>query len=301
MANKYIRDAHPTFVIVMVGPSMTPFGIQKDFLCAKCAYYRKYFAGQMAEHGEVNVEYIVELSNTSPEVFGLAQNFMYTGRLSDLAEIPAYDMLIATWRLGHQLEIEGLCEAALEAMNECRRVTQTIPSVPLLVQVWKDTPEGSDIRKLLLTWAAEYIRSSESRNDFSKSLPQELLSDLVVAMSHFNSAPVVQVSNGPPTNGTGRIKNVHYLDADESNDERRNKASKHRHSETDLGLLPSADPKPKVERKPRTMASLPNMKPVKSRKPSGTVNVDFQPTKEQKLNFCADLLLRMLSGPGMLN
>lgn len=275
---------------------MKPFGIQKDFLCAKSAHYRKYFEEHFA--GQERVEYIVELPETSPEVFGLMQNFIFTGRLSDLAEIPEYDVLIAAWKLGNQLEVEGLCDAALEAMNECRRVTHTIPAVPLLIQVWKDTPEGSDIRKLLLTWAAEYIRSSESRNEFSKSLPQELLSDLVVAMSHLNSSPVVQISNGTAINGERQVKNVHYLEADESDDERRGKAPKHRRSESGPGLFHPAESMPKAEHKPRARTSLPNSKPVKNRKTSGISKSDLQPTNEQKLNFCADLLLRMLSGPG---
>jgi hypothetical protein len=201
--------------------------------------------------------------------------------------------------LAHQLDIEGLREAVLEAMNECRRVTHTIPATPLLIQVWNETPEGSDIRKLLLKWAAEYIRSSESRTEFSKSLPQELLSELVVAMSHLNSAPMIQISNGSSADGGSHRKNVHYLDEDDSEAERKEKAPKHHYS--DSGPSMSSEFKPKGERKPRARASLPNVKQVKSRKTSVNVNGGSQLTKENQLIFCGDLLSRMLSGPGKLN
>ncbi|KAK9422410.1 hypothetical protein SUNI508_04766 [Seiridium unicorne] len=285
-------DPHPTFVILLVGPDEKPFGIQKDFLCAKSAYYRNFFSGLNDEA----LEYVVKLPKATEEVFGLAQNFLYTGKLSDTAEHPGYDTLVATWKLANQLDIEGLREEALEAMTEYRRITRTIPATPLLIQVWNDTPEGSDIRQLLLTWAAEYIRSSESRTEFSKSLPQELLSELVVAMSHLNSAPVVQGGDGTVAEVASHRKNVHYLDGEDSEGERREKAPKHRHSDTGPGVL--EEPKPTGDRKPRARTSLPSVKYTKARKASLNANSGPPPSKESQLIFCNDLLTRMLSGPG---
>lgn len=265
-------------------------------MCAKSSHYREYFSGQ----DEEQLENVIKLPEISPEVFGLAQNFLFTGTVfSGSDKLPGYDILIAAWKLGNQLGIEGLCDEAIEAMTEYRRITHHIPATPLLVQVWKDTPEGSSIRKLLLNWAAEYIRSSESRSEFSKSLPQEVLSELVVTMSHLNSAPLIQVNNVTSADGLTQRKNVHYLDAEESDGERKEKAPKHRHSDVGPGRQPQAELKAKPGRKPGPRPSLPNPKPAKSRKTSVNVAADFQATAEQKLNFCADLLTRMLSGPGM--
>ncbi|KAI0132266.1 hypothetical protein BJ170DRAFT_592237 [Xylariales sp. AK1849] len=288
-------DPHPLFAIILVGPDEIPFGIQKDFLCAKSTYYRAHFAGQ----NEQQLENVIKLPKTSPEVFGLAQNFLYTGRVFSNAEtLPGYDVLIATWKLGDELSIEGLCDEALEAMAECRRITHHIPATPLLVQVWKDAPEGSTIRKLLLTWAAEYIRSSESRSEFSKSLPQEVLSELVVAMSHLDSAPMIQVDSITSADGLSHRKNVHYLDSEDKDSERKEKVPRHRHSDAGPGRPLQAEPKAKPGRKPGPRPSLPSMKPVKNRRISTNISGDYQPTAEQKLNFCSDLLTRMLSGPG---
>lgn len=283
--------------MIFVGPDEVPFAVQKDFLCHKSSYYRQYFEDKARTS---DLEYVVTLPEVTPEVFGLVQNFLYTGRLlTSIDSLPGYELLIATWKLGHRLGIDGLCDEVLEAMAECRGLTQSIPATPLLVQVWNDTPEGSSIRKLLLSWAAEYIRSSESRSEFSKSLPQEVLSELVVAMSHLDSAPVIQINNAQEPNGNTQRKNVHYLNADDSEDEQqaKDKAPKHRHSD-----VTAARPAPQQERRPvprkPARSSLPSMKPVKQRKSLVNIGGDHQFTDDQKLNFCSDLLSRMLSGPG---
>lgn len=279
----------------MVGPDETPFGMQKAFLSSKSSYFRELWA---QEEDEV-LETIVRLPETPGNVFGLAQNFLYTGSVfSGIAPdaLPGYDVLIATWKLGNKLGIEGLCDEALQAMTEVRRVTNSIPAPPLLVQVWEDTSEGSTIRKLLLTWAAEYIRSSPSRGEFSKSLPQEVLSDLVVIMSSLDSVPPKKEGNETPVDTSGQRKNVHYLHGDSEAD-RKGKAVKHRHSDAALGRPQQAD-KGKPGRKPGPRASLPIIKAPKVKRPSTHLSGNFQPTTEQKLEFCADLLNKMLSGPG---
>ncbi|KAI1461524.1 putative Bromodomain testis-specific protein [Annulohypoxylon moriforme] len=290
---------HVIFVVILVGNDEIPFGIQKDFLCAKSTFYRAHFAGKKdgEETENEKIEHVVKLPQATPEVFGFVQNFLYTGRLfTDVETLPGYDVLISTWKLGHELGIDGLCDEALEAMTECRRVTHHIPATPLLVQAWKDAPEGSSIRKLLLNWAAEYIRSSESRQEFTKSLPQEVLSELVIAMSHLNSSPVIQVNPLPSPTNQPRNKNVHYLEAEESDGESHHKAQKHRHSDI-IPVRPNQTERKVGPKKSTPRASLPTPKLIKKR--SSLSHVDDQHySSDQKLNFCADLLSRMLSGPG---
>lgn len=184
-------------------------------------------------------------------------------------------------------------------MKECRRLTQRIPSTPLLIQVWKDTPEGSTIRKLLLSWAAEYMRSSNARAEFAKSLPQEVLSELVVTMSSFDEVPLVQAPVGSPPsalpNATPR-KNVHYLD-DRSDEETLNSLKRSRRLSSGASAPGSlSESKLALARKP-PRTSLP--KPQK-RRSSGPFMDGRTFTTSQKLDFCADLLTRMLSGPGTL-
>ncbi|POS81119.1 hypothetical protein DHEL01_v200486 [Diaporthe helianthi] len=284
-------EPHPELVVILVGPEEIPFGLQKNFLCSKSAYYLEKFG-----HRD-DVEYVERLPNYPVEVFGFVQNFLYTGAvIPDANTLPSYEILIGVWKLGYELRIDGLCDHTLDAMVEVRRATTRIPSTPLLVQVWKDTPEGCSIRKLLLGWAAEYMHTSNSKAEFAKSLPQDVLSELVVAMVPSDTSPLVQLGGDsdhaklvhPPR------KQVHYIDqdADEESDALLT-AKKPRRSEPPVHTTPV--PKA-VSRKPRT--PLPAPKPAPRRRLPGVPNGDQDFTTAQKLYFCSDLLTRMLSGPG---
>jgi hypothetical protein len=269
-----------------------PFGIQKDFLCAKSTFYKKFFDENPTEE----IENIVKLPDTPVEVFAFAQNFLYTGRVFPSEdELPSYEMLVGVWKLGNDLGIEGLCGATLEAMSECRRLTDRIPAAPLLVQVWNDTPEGSSIRKLLLSWAAEYMRFSESRAEFARSLPQEVLSELVVAMSDLNTAPLVQIQ--PPAPTVPQRRGAHVLDPEEGDEGLSQPTKKQRYSDVLPSSTAPAAPKPANVKKVAARQSLPTSKPATKRR-SNAFAGDREFTTSQKLDFCSDLLTRMLSGPG---
>lgn len=290
-------DPHYQFVVVFVGPEEVPFGLQKDFLCAKSSYYRQYFANND------DVESIVKLPDTPVEVFAYIQNFLYTGTIfPNDVDLPTYEVLVGVWKLGHDLGIDGLCSQTLEAMMEVRQATQSIPAPPLLVRVWKDTPEGSSIRKLLLEWAAEYVRSSESNAEFAKSLPQEVLSELVLAMSRTDTTPLVQIGGNGHTAATSappqpQRKVVHYLDQEEEEvpEVFIPAVKKQRRSEP----LPQSTATKAAVKKPRS--SLPSAKPAPRRRSNAMANGDLEFSTEQKLHFCQDLLTRMLSGPGQYN
>lgn len=293
-------EPHPQFVVVLVGPDEVPYGIQKDYLCAKSSHYRQHFATQ----GDDAVESIVRLPDTPVEVFAFAQHYMFTGAVfPQTTPMPSYDILVGVWKLGNDFGIDGLCDQTLEAMIDVRQTTEHIPAAPLLVQVWKDTPEGSSIRKLLLEWAAEYVRSSESNAEFAKSLPQEVLSELVLAMSRPDTTPIVQLGAGSPVTSAQpqpQRKMVHYLDQEDEEDDEPSylPAKKPRRPES----LPNGQATKTASQKPKTPNSKPVVKPVPRRRSNAANNgehIEFTP--EQKLHFCQDLLARMLSGPGKLS
>ncbi|KAM6533598.1 hypothetical protein FALCPG4_006569 [Fusarium falciforme] len=282
-------NPHPIFVIILVGPEECPFGIQKDFLCARSEFYEKHFAAMSSLD---KVEHLVKLPDTTKEIFGLAQHFLYTDKvISDESNVPSYEALVGLWKLGHHLGIKGLCDKALDAMVDCRRLTERIPATPLLIQVWKDTPEGSSIRKLLLSWTAEYMRSSDARAEFAKSLPQEVLSELVVAMSSFDIAPAVEratesivVPSTMPA-ATPR-KNVHYLEDEPDSDAKKTRR---------VSGIPISNPS-SADRSIKARVTLP--KPAVKRRTSAGYADGREFSTARKMEFCADLLSRMLSGPG---
>lgn len=258
----------------------------------------------------------MKLPDATPQVFGLIQSFLYTGKIGDEnTNANSYESLVGLWKLGHKLAIKGLCEHTLEAMVECRRTTGRIPATPLLIQVWRDTPEGSSIRVLLLSWAAEYMRSSDARAEFAKSLPQEVLSELVVTMSSFETmappaptptptpaptatAATIAIAAAPPSSiksssvpiTTVIRKNVHYLD-EITDEEALGAKKKNRRSS---GISSDTGPSRKQHRK---SGSSPPLKPQRRRTSAAILGGKTFST-QQKLDFCADLLNRMLSGPG---
>ncbi|KAI0200035.1 putative Bromodomain testis-specific protein [Astrocystis sublimbata] len=275
-------DPHACFCIILVGENTQPFGIQKDFLIAKSNYFRQYYA----ERKEQKVEDLIRFPDFDPNVFGLAQLFMFTGTINTAQSLLGYDLLIALWKLGDELGIDGLCEESLKVMSSLWDATNSLPTTELLVKAWTETPEGSPIRALLLSWTAEHIRTSESRAEFTKSLPQEVLSELVVAMSHLNSTPVIQLKPLSSPSSASH-KNVHYLENE--GEERDVKTTKHRHPDGAIHRVKKTAQRPSTPTAP---------KPHKAKRSSVNVNDESRFTEEQKLVFCADLLNRMLSGPG---
>lgn len=276
----------------MVGPDSEPFGIQKDFLCAKSAFYRRYFRDKAAN--SESVEDVVELRDTTAEVFGYTQHYMYTGQVYPDTP-PDYEVLIGVWKLGHSLGIDGLCDATIDAMIEYRRLTNSIPATALLVQVWIDTPEGSSIRKLLLTWAAEYMRASEDRAEFAKALPQGVLSELVVAMSSLDATPAPAATPTPPVSQEV-IKPAHqgWHDAVANSDgEQVRPAKKARYSDAGTNGAKATPTGRKGAGRPSTAGTKTGYK-----RKYTVVNGDVELTTSKKLAFCDDLLTRMLSGPG---
>ncbi|KAH8747082.1 TFIID associated protein [Diaporthe sp. PMI_573] len=277
-------EPHPELAVIFVGPEEVPFGVQKNFLCAKSSFYREKFAG-MAEDS-----YLVRLPHCPVEVFGFVQHFLYTGTVipNEQHLFPSYEILIGVWKLGHELRIDGLCDITLDAITRVRRATMRIPSAPLMVQVWKDTPEGCSVRRLLIDWAAEYMHTSDSKAEFAKSLPQDVLSELVVAMVPSYTSPG---GSDYPKPAQPRRKQVHYIDLDED-DELGSLYKKPRH----CGPVPQVPSARKVTVcEPKTQVAAP--KPAPRRRSDGAARGDQEFTTAQKLYFCSDLLNRML-GPG---
>ena len=172
------------------------------------------------------------------------------------------------------------------------------------------------------------MRSSDARAEFAKSLPKEVLSELVVAMSSLDMPPPTLTSSELPAAASASSvasvatrqpsvlkspvsqhlvasapsarKNVHYMTPDAGVDvddgdcgprmAKKTKRAPH-------GLGGASDKKPS-SRKSGGRQSL-----AKQAKKKLGLLASFAPGQEfpmdKKLEFCADLLTRMLSGPGM--
>lgn len=316
--------AHTQIVIIFVGENETPFAMHKDLLCAKSSMFRDHFAQDKG--GDQSVESVVRFGDTTPEVFGFAQKFLYTGSILSVDDdfCPPYDTLASIWKVGHDLGVAGLCDDVISAMKHRRNTTDAIPGVALLVKVWEDTPAGSSLRMLLIEWAAEFVRNSETSAEFAKSLPHEVLSELVLTMSRQSTAApaagnqqqqqqqkqpaAASVPNddassssdgsdpSPPASALPSSlprKTVKYIDQDEDEDE-------------DSPYRPAKRPRKSTSSvandggRSKTAAQGQMGKANPRRQQAVAQKSDLPKfTGDQKLQFCRDLLGRMLSGPGM--
>lgn len=282
-----------------------PFGIHKDLLCAQSAYYQNEFSkpGQ-----EDRVELIVRLPDFDVETFGCFQNFIYTGKLYNRdggREIPDYPLLMNVWKLATVLQMPNLHSAALEIMNERRMKTSRIPGTPLLIQAWKETEEGSGLRMMLIGWAAEHMRSApEIRNQFARSLPHEILSELVVVMSDLPATPTitphaVKYTSVPDSE-----------DADIEPDQTMTVSRKRQRDSSGNGIEVVTDEPYEVKHAAKRTPSAQrrtsdNTHPRPKERRRNTANGNWSAvekaitfTNDQELEFCRDLIHRMLSGPG---
>lgn len=281
------HNPHPIFVILFVGPNEIPFGIQKDVLCAQSPYYRDHFA----QDGMTDtVEMVVRLPEYDVETFGCFQNFIYTGQVYDKAAgrvIPEYPTLMNIWKLATHLKMAPLRVAVLDAMAERRQLTSCIPGTPLLIDAWKQTEEGSGLRIMLIRWAAEHMRASpESRNDFAKSLPQEILSELVIVMSDLPAVPAY----GDP------VPQVHFAPAQLGHVPEPPRPSNKRSRKSDIGPFPGPDDAFEVKPvKKQARKSEPSRRTTNNSRATQEVPLL---TPEKDLDYCRGMIHRMVSGPG---
>lgn len=278
----------------MVGPqgNEVPFAIHRDLLAAQSGWFRREFAKQPP--GPI-LEAVLRGPFEDPEIFGHWQNYLYTGLVGEKGgALPSYEVLLGLWKLGLVLEMDkdsSMFDAILAKMKEVRATTQRIPSTPLLISVWEDTKEDSPIRKLLLQWSAEYIRASDSRTDFVNTLPQHILGPLVILLNELREQPAMDAV-ATPTDMPAPKKNVHYLDGPDD-EPTLNQLKRSRRVSGPVGSSSSQGQPSPAGGRSRSMA-----KPAPRRKTNSQIVGDRNYTTAQKLEFCADLLARMLSGPG---
>ncbi|KAG0649495.1 Ankyrin bromo and BTB domain-containing [Hyphodiscus hymeniophilus] len=301
------HDPHPIFVILLVGPEEVPFGIQKDLLCAQSPYYCREFSQALIDR----VEYVVKLPDTDVFSFGCFQNFVYTGdvynkRGGDMA--PDYPILMGVWKLATHLRMASLRVAVLDAMAERRQQTGFIPSSQLLVEAWRQTEDDSGLRKMLIEWAAEHMRSNpQKRNAFVGTLPKDILSALVIVLSDMPSGfPAPANSSYEPQHAVRHHHLFHNPDEIEvAVAEPTRKRS--RKSAIDLAnSAPDEAVEVKLAVKKPARKSEPSRKSESSRRVNRrasapalvTVDNDLTFTPEKEMEYCRDLIKRMNSGPG---
>ena len=135
------------------------------------------------------------------------------------------------------------------------------------------------------------MRASPSiRNEFAKSLPQEILSELVIVMSGFPSSPAYTPQS---------LKHKPYNNPVESDVIEQPRPANKRPRKSEVGVDNVAGDEP-YEVKPTTkkIARRSDAGRRNSRRISTQVPVTIVESADKDLGFCRDLITRMLSGPG---
>ncbi|TVY39959.1 Transcription factor [Lachnellula subtilissima] len=319
------HEPHPHFVILFIGPDEVVFGIQKDLLCAQSPYFRD----ELAKEGDNKVEYVLKVPDTTVEIFGCFQNFIYTGEVYNRRggkEMPEYTLLLGVWKLATKLQMAPLRVAVLDSMAERRQRTNMIPGIELLEAAWKETEQGSGLRKMLIEWSAEHseysnisflsvhfvdlveyarliLRSSPYvRNDFARSLPKEILSELVIVMSELPTTSAKKsVKMDPPISATTPsnqpLNHPRPIDIDGDQPRPTKRARK-----SESGPLTGA-PDEEFEIKPVVKKQARRSEPGRrvNRRATNQTPGPKDPSEidpETDMIYCKELISRMLSGPG---
>ena len=250
-------------------------------------------------------------------MFGCFQNYIFTHAIYDRRggiEIPDYPILFGIWTLATKLQMPHLKVAVLETMTELRALTGIIPSAALIEQAWQETEEESGLRKMLITWAAEHMRSNPpDRNEFVHALPPPILQSLVLKMSDMTNLPSASAARRSHVNHVqnhvqNHVASGHAMDVDHDHKTNILNPSKKRKTENSMiAAITRVNPmdeafelKPSVKKPMRKSDVGPRPPTSSSAMPAPRRSLAASPipvSPAADLASCRTLISRMLSAP----
>ncbi|CAG8950236.1 hypothetical protein HYFRA_00008474 [Hymenoscyphus fraxineus] len=145
------------------------FIVHKNFICFYSPFFDAAFNGAFKE-AETQV---LDLEDTSPTVFGLFVNWLYTQRLEfPGGENISMSNLIDLWILGSRCLVPKIQNKSLELLDK-RRIF--VFSSTKFVRAYENTTEGSPLRRYIVAIAATRNGALTTPQDY----PQEMLVDIV--------------------------------------------------------------------------------------------------------------------------
>ncbi|PVH71817.1 hypothetical protein DL98DRAFT_577183 [Cadophora sp. DSE1049] len=148
------------------------FQLHKNYLCHYSPYFRAALTGPFIESEDQQVK----LEETSPSVFGIFVNWLYTQTLvNKSSEQPLSSHLFKLWILADKLLIPRLQNDIL-SMLEAARKSKGLPSA-VFGYVYENTTEESMLRKYIVAMCLSKTETMKNPDDY----PRELLLEIVVA------------------------------------------------------------------------------------------------------------------------
>jgi hypothetical protein len=179
-------------VTVLVGETLVPFGIHKNYLVAHSPVMT---AGLYAVLPDQPPN-VVKLPNDDPNIFSYIPYWMYEHRFPmvdsfiqsciDTGSDP-YATLIEVYALGIKLQMHSLKEDVLHALEWAQKATNTLPSLRNMNRAWQITHGQANqaLRYMFCDWYVYFLRSLELVPDLRTVLSRDVSVDLMCAYAQF--------------------------------------------------------------------------------------------------------------------
>lgn len=154
---KFCRGRFAKTIFVTVGGG-GDFEVQKFVVHeAQICHYSTFFKAACKKEWKASETAEITLSEDDPEIFELFVNFIYHQQLKSDIEPnshPDFPQLISLYILADKLQVAKLKNAVMDALHAKRDEGHIAPSPILVKEAYKNTTEGSLLRKYLVDiWA----------------------------------------------------------------------------------------------------------------------------------------------------
>lgn len=160
----------------MVGSKEQCFIVHRDMVCNRSKFFRVACSARWKE----GQEKIVRLPKLRPSVFDMYMDWTYFGEIASNVTGSVTGGLISLYVLGDMLDDRDLRNKVMEALQVKFHKKRASPSPGHLLWAWKNTTEGSMLRK----WAMDVV-ILRSRKHFAKhasEYPPEFVQQIAVKL-----------------------------------------------------------------------------------------------------------------------
>ncbi|KAL2075228.1 hypothetical protein VTL71DRAFT_171 [Oculimacula yallundae] len=165
---------HGNMIRISLGSAL--FTVYAEFLCWHCPLLAEEYHYTMGQHHPENALVSRYLYDMDDHVFGLFVNWLYTEKVANKHGKPPFQhRLMELWVLAKRLEMPGLSNAALDAL-EARRRQEGAFRTKSLAYVYEKTKEGDALRRYIVD-VCSFVPSflEEIQKDH---LPEDFMHDM---------------------------------------------------------------------------------------------------------------------------
>lgn len=178
-------DDFDNLITVLVGSEEHRFMLHQDAICGKS----KFFTAACSKKWREGQERLVRLPEIRPSTFKIYCGWVYTGQIADIAHTRESDkddrvaeksQLVDLYLVADALDDIKLRNLAVSTLFKSMQVHGTILSAVAIQWIWRATPSGSNIRKMLVDVTVSRMKDT-SFEGYLLQYPPEFVQDVAVA------------------------------------------------------------------------------------------------------------------------